>query len=199
MGMKTQCCAIVKDWADIIIVRQGTLLPTTTLIMDSYYLSGIGREYMNSHGVQYVTALKSDRFRKICKIFALMCKQSGETAVAHNCITNETAVYQGFEFNPGSKILSHVCFILVCLTAFNQVTSCISHCNCMYMAMQPVLVNKCSNKPYIIIFIVLITEVILWGVQPKTEKHLYTPLQKYIFFFFFGIFFFFQRRLTELF
>jgi len=100
MGMKTQTCEIVKQWSDIVISRH----ECTTLIMDSYYLSAAGRQYMNEHGVKYVAALKSDRFKKVCQRLLTEVTQSGQTAIAYNNVSGEAAVlHWSLDANIGKK------------------------------------------------------------------------------------------------
>ena len=89
MGTVTQCCKIVMDWANIILSRHAN----TTLIIDSYYLSKAGRDYMNDKGVNYVAALKSDRFKKICDLLKPSVTESGQTSIAYNSNTKEAAVF----------------------------------------------------------------------------------------------------------
>lgn len=110
LGMKVQTHSVVREWANI--VRK--FKSDAVLVMDSYYLSKEGRSALNDEEekVNYIAALKADRFKLINAFLASKVSKSGDTAVAWNDERGEAAVYHwSLDKNVGKKLVMSNAFV----------------------------------------------------------------------------------------
>ena len=104
LGMSVQTHSVVRDWTAIMQRFRSQAL----LVMDSYYLSKEGRAILNDGAwrVNFLAALKRDRFRAIDAFLAPRVTKSGDTAAAVNERRREVAVFHwSLDTNVGKKLV----------------------------------------------------------------------------------------------